>query len=330
MDRHPRSAVIQNHYFLNLPSLVVHADWSINPKKRWMACASFLDDHYLAYATEQVGDVANFMSRLGNKTGPGGCTIIGFDFPIGIPINYAKKVGIKDFITALPKFGQDKWALFYHVAESPDQISLHRPFYPNRPGGTRQIHILDKLGFTSIDDLRRICEKVPPLKRTAAPLFWTLGAQQVGKAALQGWREVIVPGLQHPTLDLVIWPFSGPLPDLIKPGRVIITETYPAEFHHQLRLIKPKARFSKRKQAARIELAERLVDSARASGIHLHHELEAELKDGFGPSKAGEDPFDAVVGLIGMLNVLTGNLQFSEPQNEETRLIEGWMFGLAS
>ena len=66
-----------------------------------------------------------------------------------------------------------------------------------------------------------------------------------------------------------------------------------------------------------------------AKGILLHPELLAELMDGFGPSKAGEDPFDAVVGLIGMLNILTGNHQFSEPPNNETRLIEGWIFGLA-
>lgn len=322
--------MIQNHSFPNLPSLVVHADWSLNPKKRWMASATFLEDHYLAYPTEQVGEVANFISKLGKATDPDGSTIIGLDFPIGIPINYAKKVGVKDFIASLSEFGKDKWAFFYHVAESPEQISLHRPFYPRKPGGTRQIHLLSKLGFTSIDDLRRTCEKVPPLKRTAAPLFWTLGAQQVGKAALHGWREVIVPGLQDPSLELVIWPFSGPLPGLIKAGRVIITETYPAEFYHQLHLVKPKAQVSKRKQTARVELAERLVESGRASSIRLHPELEAELKDGFGPSKAGEDPFDAVVGLIGMLNILMGNRQFSEPPNEEIRLIEGWIFGLVS
>ena len=52
--------------------------------------------------------------------------------------------------------------------------------------------------------------------------------------------------------------------------------------------------------------------------------------DGFGPSASGEDRFDAVVGLIGMLEYLSGKKQFFEPETDEIRQIEGWIFGLAS
>jgi hypothetical protein len=33
----------------------------------------------------------------------------------------------------------------------------------------------------------RNSKKAPPLQRPAAPFFWTLAAQQVGKAAINGW-----------------------------------------------------------------------------------------------------------------------------------------------
>jgi len=144
-----------------------------------------------------------------NWAGTGGCVLIGLDYPIGLPYTYAQLTGISNFCSALSVFGKDEWRRFYDVAESADQISLLRPFYPYRPGGTRRQFLLNKLGIGSIDELLRRCEKAPPLQRPAASLFWTLGAQQVGKAAINGWQNVLAPGLKDPNLDLAIWLFSG-------------------------------------------------------------------------------------------------------------------------
>lgn len=53
------------------------------------------------------------------------------------------------------------------------------------------------LSLKMFDELRRLCEmsvpawSVYPGRRAACPLFWTLGGQQVGKAAILGWREVL-------------------------------------------------------------------------------------------------------------------------------------------
>jgi hypothetical protein len=92
--------------------------------------------------------------------------------------------GISNFCSTLPGFGKDEWLRFYDVAECADQISLLRPFYPNQPGGTRRQFLLDKLGIRSFDELLTKFEKSTSL---AAPLFWTLAAQQVGNAAINGW-----------------------------------------------------------------------------------------------------------------------------------------------
>jgi hypothetical protein len=76
------------------------------------------------------------------------------------------------------------WADFFTVSRIAAEISIHRPFYPFRPGGTQQAHVLKALGLQHIDDLRRQCERKQDGRRAACALFWTLGANQVGKERL--------------------------------------------------------------------------------------------------------------------------------------------------
>ena len=45
----------------------------------------------------------------------------------------------------------------------------------------------------------------------------------------------------------------------------------------------------------------------------------------------GEDPFDAVAGLFGMVNVLLGRRAAGVPgRDEAVRRVEGWILGLAA
>ena len=48
-------------------------------------------------------------------------------------------------------------------------------------------------------------------------------------------------------------------------------------------------------------------------------------RDGFGPAKDGEDPFDAVVGVFLMLDVILGDCQDGAPDDEAVRRVEGWI-----
>jgi hypothetical protein len=79
--------------------------------------------------------------------------------------------------------------------------------------------------------LRRRCELAQPGRRAACSIFWTLGGQQVGKAAIAGWKEVLIPALDDTEIDLRLWPFDGSLSELVARGRVVVAETYPAEFY---------------------------------------------------------------------------------------------------
>ena len=333
------------------PTLVVHADWGSAPNKRWMARAMLAGDGcYAAHSPEPAGEPGTLIRRLLADAGPSGSILLGFDFPIGLPAHYARRVGAHDFLDLLPKLGQGEWSGFYAVAERPGQISLSRPFYPLRSGPkgqTRLRHLLDGLGLESADDLRRCCERARLGRRAACPLFWTVGGQQVGKAAICGWKQVLEPALCSGT-NVAIWPFAGPLDELYRPGRVVIAETYPAEFYTHLGVSFKRAglgaspkdkvlsqsrsplRSGKRVQRDRAANAGALLAWARNARVRPSPALQAEIREGFGASQEGEDRFDAAVGLMGMLNVVLKRRSPGDPGDEQIRKIEGWILGQAA
>ncbi len=322
------------------PALVVHADWSVKANKRWMACASLRDrGDYLAQAPERVGAPRTLLERLRRRAGSTGSVLVGFDFPIGLPYAYACKCKLDNFLVLLPRLGEGAWRDFYQVAERPEEIHLRRPFYPLKPGGARRAHLLSGLGFGDMDELRRRCELPHEGRRAAAPLFWALGGQQVGKAAISGWRDVLAPALRQKDCDLSIWPFSGKLGELLQPGATVAAETYPGEFYHHLGLelraqgvliereSARRAARGKRAWASRAANAEALFGWAARAQVRLTEELRVLIRGGFGPGPGGEDPFDATVGLFGMLNVVMGLRDPGEPCDQRTRCVEGWILG---
>ncbi len=70
-----------------------------------------------------------------------------------------------------------------------------------------------------------------------------------------------------------------------------------------------------------------LLAWAKAAGLKLAPALIAEITDGFGAGAGGDDRFDAVVGLFGMLNVVLGQRAPGEPDDPAVRRIEGWILG---
>jgi len=315
--------------FTNLPALVAHADWGSDPKKRWMAFAvRQKDGDYLAHSPKLVGDLNKLIECL--RVCSGGATImIGFDFPIGLPRQYAEKVKVDNFLELLPQLGEGEWRQFYCVSEKPDEINLKRPFYPMRPGGTSHEDLKQGLEM-NITDLRRECEREVRkegklIRRAASPLFWTLGGQQVGKAAIIGWREVLSPALKKG--DVAIWPFSGHLVDLVKRSGVVITETYPAEFYTHFGEGLLGIGKSKRNQGHRKLGSGLLLSWAENYHIKLDRDLRENILDGFGPTYNGEDQFDATVGLFGMLDVLLSEKPFYDPEDRIIESVEGWIFG---
>jgi hypothetical protein len=142
---------------------------------------------------------------------------------------------------------------FFHIAERPNDVSIRRPFYPARPGGTLQEHLVAGLGVRSIDDLLRRCDFGNGDRDKACALFWTLEGNQVGCAALAGWREMLLPAMHALQGELGVWPFEGELQSLLASKAAVIVETYPGDACVQLGLGAPGRGWSKRDRAARIE-----------------------------------------------------------------------------
>lgn len=314
---------------MNNPSILMHADWSINPRKR-IACFAFKQNNgkYLISAPQLVGELSSLLLKIKERVGKMGGALIGFDFPIGLPIHYANAVGVKRFVSFIRELGEGQWAEFYNVAENPSEISIYRPFYPRRPGSARQKHLLDALGVDNIDRLRRTCEKRTSNRRAACPIFWTLGPQQVGKAAITGWRDVLIPGLRNDSLNLSIWPFSGKIKELINENRVVVVETYPAEYYTHFGIVfRKNATGGKRSSDARSSLAPIIRDWGLSSHVQFGEALQRQIKEGFSLSSFGDDAFDALIGIMGMLNIILGHQSPGIPDSEIIRNIEGWIFG---
>lgn len=307
------------------PELIIHADWSVRPGKRWMARATRQENgRYLVEAPQPVGGPATLLYRLRSWAGPQGVVLAGFDFPIGLPYTYARQVGVDDFVVLLPKLGWGKWETFFRVAEREDQIDLYRPFYPQRPGGTKQKHLLDALNVENIDHLRRACELGGPKQPAAAPLFWTLGPNQVGKAAISGWRDMLAPALRDPALDVILWPFAGPLPTLLRSGRTVVTETYPADYYSYLGMTAP---VSKRTHAGRTSALHKTQRWMASRELDATPALAKTIASGFGEDADGEDRFDAAVGLLAMLDIIQSGETPAAPSNDRIRRVEGWILG---
>ena len=301
-----------------LPELVVHADWSLHPAKRVMMVAKWQNGRYQLQPSKQLPKLPAVIPQLQQLCQGNGCIFLGVDFPIGLPRAYAQKADITNFLEWLSRTRVQPWVQFYEVAETPEEIGLKRPFYPKRAGGTSQKQLLDRLGVESINELRRQCDLPRPGRRAAAPLFWTMGAQQVGKAAITGWRDFLLPHLDK----IHIWPFSGLLSELMDNNQFVVAETYPAEIYDWLNVnFGPKQ--SKRNQPDRQAQAPALLQTVQVMNVHLSDEAKVELQSGF----ASEDAFDACVGVLGMLQVVFGKRPLFEPNTPTLKSIEGWILG---
>ena len=311
------------------PSLVVHADWSKSPQKRGYGSAALQrDGRYQADAPECVGDLRTFFCRLRRRAGADATVLAGFDFPIGLPETYALKTGLTDFRTALAELGHGRWRSFYDPASTREDIALTRPFYPRRPGGAQRNHLAVGLGVPAFEDLLRRCDRGHG-RNAACALFWLVGGNQVGNAAITGWRELLGPAVSDRSAgatSVTIWPFDGELDALLERPGIVVAETYPGEVYRHLALDIVKPNRSKRRRDDRAADSCRMHHWARKNRVRMSSSLHAAIDDGFGEERSGEDRFDAVVGLLGMLDVVLGNRPPGAPRDERTR-VEGWILG---
>jgi hypothetical protein len=301
--------------------IVAHADWSVDPRKRWVAVARRVAEEWKLAAPVLVGDVATFIKRLGQMA-EGDAVALGVDLPVGLPRAYAAQLPEQDFMHFLATMATRPD--FFRVCATLAEVASGRPFYPARgiAGMTRAAHAM-ALGLDSAAGLSRACDRATAERPAGAPLFWTLGANQSGKAAIAAWQDLLLPALSSG--DVVrLWPFAGPFRELLAPGVVAVAETYPAE---ALRHLGIRLKGSKRRQSDRAAVAGTLRAAMMALRVTPDPDCELAVADGFGSDPAGEDRFDCTLGVLCVLNVLQGNRPDTAPADAWIQRWEGWVLG---
>jgi hypothetical protein len=306
-----------------LPGWIAHADWGASASKRVVATAELRGEEYLAQAPRLVGGNGGLLERMH----VGRCALLGFDFPIGVPRAYAELAGIEDFAGWVR--GLDPDDKFFSVSDDVADVSVARPFFPKRlvrksPGIKREFRAA--LGLSASDALRR-CDLGHCRRGAASEMFWALGPQAVGKATITGWRDLVAPALADPTHRCAIWPFDGGLGALLERSDAVIGEAYPADAYLQLGLRMGSRATAKTRQVDRRADAPRLLERSRELGVRLDRQLVAQIRDGFGSDRAGEDRFDATVGLLAMIATVRRSTEPDLPDDPCVRSCEGWVFG---
>ena len=311
--------------------IAVHADWSMHPGKRYHAWARRVDGKWVAHAPAPVGEPGAWLARflqLGEKSGKqsgeksGEAVAMGLDLPLGLPRAFAEGREEDGFPAFL--HGSVATPGFFQVNETLATVNPLRPFYPARgvKGMTRLSHA-QALGMADASCLSRLCDRATAERPAGAPVLWTLGANQSGKAAISAWRDWLGPALVAGA-PVALWPFEGGLHALLRPGRAVLAEVYPAEALRQLGL---RLRGSKRDAAARLAFAPALLDAFGRLDVAMAPELRAAIAHGFGIDAAGEDRLDCVLGLLGLIQVLDGTRPDYIPDDPWVRRWEGWVLG---
>jgi hypothetical protein len=299
--------------------IAAHADWSLDPRKRWVTLARRQGREWQASAPRMVGDPATLAAALIAEGAP---AALGLDLPLGVPRGFAEtrpEQGFPAFLAGLA--GNPD---FFAVSPTLETVSPARPFYPARgiKGMTRAAHAA-ALGLADASGLSRVCDRATAERPAGAPVFWTLGANQSGKAAISAWRDWLAPALAAGA-PFKLWPFAGGLHDLLRPGQLALAEVYPAE---SLRHLGLKLAGSKRAEAPRCALAPALRDAMAALSVTPDAALAEMIQTGFGTDAAGEDRFDSLIGLLGLIGVVDGKRPDFIPEDPMIRAWEGWVLG---
>lgn len=276
-------------------------DWGATAAKRQLCRAVLRGGRYSVERPEELRDPASLDPPPGS--------LLAFDCPLGFSEAYAEAAALPDFRGALSLFGRERFSRFYEPAEALEEVSPERPFFPGRRGAGSQAAFRERLGEAALS--LRACDRATG----AGPLFWLVGAKQVGRSAISVWRDVLTPRLEH----LALWPFDGTLAQCLATGRPVAAEMYPRFCLLRLGVSCP----SKRDPAARKACGEEVL--RRTEGVDLVAVREL-LLDGFGSSPAGEDAFDATISAITLAWLATRG-ELTEPP-AEARRVEGWILGL--
>ncbi len=236
--------------------------------------------------------------------------LAGFDFIVGLPRAYAQRAGVARFVDTVPLLGRAApWKNYFRWSRAAKDVSLHAPLLDWRAGPIPYLEHARLLGLLEREEFFRRCDGA------GAPLFIDIpGAKQVAKAAATGWQEIVQPALAG---GAKLWPFHGPLRDLVRPRSFTICETYPRECYAICGV-----------EGASNKTEQTWLNEAAAIAQQCAAEWGVTFEDGAADAmKADEDAFDTVMGALAMIAIVMGRHAPGEPDDNEVVSVEGWMLG---
>ena len=268
---------------------LVCADWSSNPGGRAA---------YVARPADRVIRRVDFASCTFEtlisesvRMAKGGPVLIGIDVPIGIPKSFASHPGDDLDFTQWLRTTVAHSSDFLRPCGRAEEWLRERPFFAVQSG---------KGGYTRWVDLMRAerCEPLRDVDRLtgAKSLFVTSGSPgSVGSSVLDIWPQL----LQH-RRTVSVWPFDGPLKELMDPRRPTVAEIYPRALYgialspHLEVARRPRLKIFKREPACRVAALNALREQkwVRTFGVEIHDGDRAIAND---------DAFDALMSVAALL-----------------------------
>ena len=268
------------------PRFFVSADWSKDPGKRSVYVADLSER--LIYRETRPDWALGSLMALARQLSEQGSTLVGVDLVLGVPRSYW------ELVLAEPRYGQpstfidwlarlDSDSGFFDPANTVkdhEQWRVDRPWFHVPPG---------KGGLTSFtqktrDGLRRRIDQ----KTGAKPVFVVSGIPgTVGSGTRDFWQELAA--CLASDRHFAVWPFDGPLSELLRTKGVVLAETYPGlAYAAALADDLPTGRFAvgKTKSGQRNDACNLLGDAAWVKANKV------DLGD-IDPARDDEDDFDA-------------------------------------
>jgi len=283
---------------VNLPDLILAADWAKVPKGRSVYVADVeaatVGPHgETAWSLETILDAARQYREDRRRV------LVSMDLAFGVPAGYWRDVkqiprwtGACHFVDWLELIGQEN--VIWQEVRQPLEWRVEQPFFaiPPRPGGRSDYD--RKAGYSMLRAIDRSSQ--------AKPIFCVSGIPgTVGSGTRSLWRE-LAPLLQGPR-DFRIWPFEGCLETLLDECQIVLAEGYPGIAYTaalESNLPAPMRRIGKTKASQRANAVDQLTNAAWIT----HHEVTL---DGLSGALESEDDFDALMSAAGLLRcVLAG------------------------
>jgi hypothetical protein len=244
-----------------------------------------------------------------------GSALATFDAPLGVPSSYWQKLrrvpGFPARVAVFPAWLPEalKRPRYFENARAPFDWRVEQPFFAIAPGAGGRRVWEDRLKRAGVATLRRVDE----LTR-AKPVFVTAGIPgTAGSGARELWKDLgrLLAAPPGPGgAGFVMWPFDGPLDELLARKTVVVGETYP-RLAYALALSRedPAARAPLQIAKTRRDLRQAALADLRAHPWLQEHAVRLHDTDA---AASSEDAFDALFGAAGLLrSALEGTLSAS-------------------